>query len=152
MTEADQPAAKRAALHCAVCQDATPKYRCPTCKIQYCSVACFKQHKEAGCEKPTVPGQVVLAKPRATIPVLDERGSFDPDSAVPVESFERIRHSEELRNMLRDERLQKLVKRVDTADDPERELGALLKSDADFEAFVHKMLVQIGHRDEPAAD
>lgn len=28
------------------------KYRCPNCHIRYCSVACFKQHKEIGpCEK-----------------------------------------------------------------------------------------------------
>ena len=62
-----------------------------------------------------------------------------------------IGESEQLCNMLRDERLQKLVKQVDSADDPETELRSLLRSDADFESFVHQMLVQIGHREDSAA-
>ena len=33
-------------------QQKEAKYRCPNCHIRYCSVACFKQHKEIGpCEK-----------------------------------------------------------------------------------------------------
>lgn len=32
-----------------------PKYKCPTCYIKYCSVACFKKHKETPCQKPDGP-------------------------------------------------------------------------------------------------
>uniref|UniRef100_UPI003AAE0343 zinc finger HIT domain-containing protein 3 isoform X3 n=1 Tax=Centroberyx gerrardi TaxID=166262 RepID=UPI003AAE0343 len=30
---------------CNVCSDQTPKYRCPACKIRYCSLGCYKRHK-----------------------------------------------------------------------------------------------------------
>lgn len=34
--------------NCVICGLAQAKYKCPRCKIDYCSVACFKKHKE--CE------------------------------------------------------------------------------------------------------
>lgn len=44
---------------CQVCGpdggDGLPKYKCPTCYIKYCSVACFKKHKETPCQKPEGP-------------------------------------------------------------------------------------------------
>ena len=36
---------------CQVCKVDVKKYKCPTCKIVYCSLKCYKQHKEDGtCE------------------------------------------------------------------------------------------------------
>ncbi|XP_074269444.1 uncharacterized protein LOC141592605 isoform X2 [Silene latifolia] len=37
---------------CLVCSEAKSKYKCPTCVIPYCSLACFKKHKETPCVKP----------------------------------------------------------------------------------------------------
>ena len=31
---------------CLICE-AESQYRCPTCMIRYCSVGCFKTHKES---------------------------------------------------------------------------------------------------------
>ncbi|KAF1991491.1 hypothetical protein K402DRAFT_400226 [Aulographum hederae CBS 113979] len=30
---------------CGVCNTGTPKYKCPNCKLRYCSLACFTTHK-----------------------------------------------------------------------------------------------------------
>uniref|UniRef100_A0A4X2KVY7 HIT-type domain-containing protein n=1 Tax=Vombatus ursinus TaxID=29139 RepID=A0A4X2KVY7_VOMUR len=30
---------------CSVCEE-VPKYRCPACRVPYCSVPCYKKHKE----------------------------------------------------------------------------------------------------------
>ncbi|XP_029375317.1 zinc finger HIT domain-containing protein 3 isoform X2 [Echeneis naucrates] len=30
---------------CGVCSEQIPKYRCPICKIRYCSLGCYKRHK-----------------------------------------------------------------------------------------------------------
>ncbi|XP_057183765.1 zinc finger HIT domain-containing protein 3 isoform X2 [Triplophysa rosa] len=30
---------------CVVCNELVPKYKCPACRIRYCSVNCFKKHK-----------------------------------------------------------------------------------------------------------
>ncbi|CAI9768702.1 unnamed protein product [Fraxinus pennsylvanica] len=37
---------------CGVCDEAQSKYKCPTCLIPYCSLICFKKHKEIPCSKP----------------------------------------------------------------------------------------------------
>jgi zinc finger HIT domain-containing protein 3 len=35
---------------CSVCHDSpAPKYKCPTCRATYCSVACCRSHKLVGC-------------------------------------------------------------------------------------------------------
>ncbi|KAI5206893.1 hypothetical protein AUEXF2481DRAFT_7119 [Aureobasidium subglaciale EXF-2481] len=31
---------------CGVCQQVESKYKCPSCQLRYCSIACYKQHKE----------------------------------------------------------------------------------------------------------
>ncbi|XP_056672446.1 zinc finger HIT domain-containing protein 3 [Monodelphis domestica] len=36
---------------CGVCEE-EPKYRCPACRVPYCSVPCYKKHKEQCISKP----------------------------------------------------------------------------------------------------
>uniref|UniRef100_F6HZV5 HIT-type domain-containing protein n=1 Tax=Vitis vinifera TaxID=29760 RepID=F6HZV5_VITVI len=36
---------------CKVCNEAASKYKCPSCLIPYCSLVCFKKHKEIPCVK-----------------------------------------------------------------------------------------------------
>ncbi|MCO5570215.1 hypothetical protein L7F22_023933 [Adiantum nelumboides] len=36
---------------CKVCEDANSKYKCPTCLLPYCSLPCYKRHKETPCVK-----------------------------------------------------------------------------------------------------
>uniref|UniRef100_A0A7N2R806 HIT-type domain-containing protein n=1 Tax=Quercus lobata TaxID=97700 RepID=A0A7N2R806_QUELO len=37
---------------CEVCNEALSKYKCPSCLVPYCSLVCFKKHKEIPCAKP----------------------------------------------------------------------------------------------------
>ncbi|XP_078180345.1 HIT-type Zinc finger family protein isoform X3 [Carex rostrata] len=37
--------------NCEVCKEVQFKYKCPACLTPYCSVACFKKHKENLCQK-----------------------------------------------------------------------------------------------------
>ncbi|XP_039043768.1 zinc finger HIT domain-containing protein 3-like isoform X2 [Hibiscus syriacus] len=37
---------------CEVCNQAKSKYKCPSCLVPYCSMPCFKTHKETPCVKP----------------------------------------------------------------------------------------------------
>ncbi|KAK8248361.1 hypothetical protein HDK77DRAFT_442236, partial [Phyllosticta capitalensis] len=32
---------------CGVCADQPPKYKCPSCELRYCSLACYKTHKSS---------------------------------------------------------------------------------------------------------
>ncbi|EDL15754.1 zinc finger, HIT type 3, isoform CRA_e [Mus musculus] len=60
---------------CVVCLE-KPKYRCPTCRVPYCSVPCFQKHKEQ-CSSEARP----VEKRRAGPPVRSEE-SKDDDSSV----------------------------------------------------------------------
>ncbi|KAK6940569.1 Zinc finger, HIT-type, partial [Dillenia turbinata] len=46
---------------CEVCKDAQSKYKCPSCLVPYCSLVCFKKHKEIPCAKPEVPEEKPIA-------------------------------------------------------------------------------------------
>ncbi|XP_055113048.1 zinc finger HIT domain-containing protein 3 isoform X4 [Symphalangus syndactylus] len=48
---------------CVICLE-KPKYRCPACRVPYCSVACFRKHKER-CNPETRP---VEKKIRSALP------------------------------------------------------------------------------------
>ncbi|KAL4573845.1 hypothetical protein LXL04_020665 [Taraxacum kok-saghyz] len=37
---------------CKVCEKAESKYKCTACFVPYCSLICFKKHKETPCDKP----------------------------------------------------------------------------------------------------
>ncbi|KAL0659953.1 hypothetical protein Bca4012_080538 [Brassica carinata] len=41
----------RAAQTCGICEIVVSKYKCPCCLVPYCSVGCFKKHKEIPCVK-----------------------------------------------------------------------------------------------------
>eukprot|EP00729_Bicosta_minor_P001254 gene1254-28479_t len=47
-----QLAVPPAVVKCGVCNEAPPKYKCPTCLLRYCSVPCFKSHKQKPCSPP----------------------------------------------------------------------------------------------------
>jgi len=38
---------------CQVCKEQTPKYNCAQCRIAYCSVGCYTNHKETTCLQPS---------------------------------------------------------------------------------------------------
>ncbi|GAV03483.1 hypothetical protein RvY_13900 [Ramazzottius varieornatus] len=45
-----------AGAECTVCSGTGARYKCPRCLARYCSVACFKRHKEDLCEHPAENG------------------------------------------------------------------------------------------------
>eukprot|EP00268_Persea_americana_P022977 TRINITY_DN22715_c0_g1_i3.p1 TRINITY_DN22715_c0_g1~~TRINITY_DN22715_c0_g1_i3.p1 ORF type:complete len:202 (+),score=43.53 TRINITY_DN22715_c0_g1_i3:160-765(+) len=69
---------------CEVCKDAQSKYKCPSCLIPYCSLACFKKHKEIPCTK-SLPSNGESLKSSATPPpVVLSESSFQVDEQNQV--------------------------------------------------------------------
>ena len=121
-------------MQCEVCVDAVAKYKCPTCALRYCSVPCFKTHREtktcaavAAAQPETKKRKVVAVDVSSSTPAAarvpslagsgpipeqdphgdegeDELGVRMPDAALAV-----MRSSESLAHKLRDERLQKVL-------------------------------------------
>ncbi|XP_033143518.1 zinc finger HIT domain-containing protein 3 isoform X2 [Brassica rapa] len=55
----------RATQTCGICERVVSKYKCPCCLVPYCSVGCFKKHKELPCVKPSSTDE----KPAKEVPV-----------------------------------------------------------------------------------
>ncbi|XP_026866109.1 zinc finger HIT domain-containing protein 3 [Electrophorus electricus] len=114
---------------CGVCNDQIPKYRCPVCRVKYCSLGCFKKHKsDDSC-------QLVIdtARPATTVAtafpdvcqssaeqpwtvddLLDEDSQSDK---VPLPRLQQLGESETLMSLLRNPHLRQLMLMVDSAQD-----------------------------------
>ncbi|KAL4660612.1 zinc finger HIT domain-containing protein 3 isoform X1 [Arapaima gigas] len=103
---------------CGVCEEQVPKYRCPTCKVRYCSLSCYKKHKD-GC----VPE--LLAPPSAPLngtqsisewTVEELLGEDSESDRVPLQRLKQLGESEELKALLCNPHLRQLLLTVDKAE------------------------------------
>ncbi|MED6126702.1 hypothetical protein PIB30_080930 [Stylosanthes scabra] len=125
---------------CQVCSEAQSKYKCPSCYVPYCSLACFKNHKEFPCEKPsaqedktTVVSESLVEKPL----IVDE-----PIEVLQKHQLDAIVSSSEIRDALNNKTLQELICRINCSANPENELDKALDEEA-FHLFTDKILSTI---------
>ncbi|KAK6192272.1 hypothetical protein SNE40_003770 [Patella caerulea] len=112
---------------CEVCNENNFKYRCPQCRLIYCSVKCYKQHKEV-CkpplkiegEKPTKP-VLELQKKES----LEEEGEITGDGSedetetkdkVPIELLQKLEQSSEITKMLENPHLRAMMENLYNSD------------------------------------
>ena len=94
-----------------VCEKINSKYKCPKCKVPYCSIACFKSHKEGEAE------HCLPAKP----------------SSSPVASA--ANHDGEMfQNLMNDAKLSQLIK---SSPDLQKWLKEITKSENPKGLFLH---------------
>nr|XP_057942911.1 zinc finger HIT domain-containing protein 3 [Doryrhamphus excisus] len=115
---------------CSVCSEQTPKYRCPCCKIRYCSVSCYKRHKDSCLPlkqpEPSVP-EGKDASGTDTRSVEDLLQEDDIPDIVPPERLQLLGQSEELKDLLRNPHLRQLLRAVDSADSKEEAMKAAMQ-------------------------
>ncbi|KAF9698455.1 hypothetical protein EKO04_003370 [Ascochyta lentis] len=59
-------------VFCGVCNSEPKKYKCPTCALPYCSLACFKEHKVTHADSAptrTAPAEPEIPQPPPPAPV-----------------------------------------------------------------------------------
>ncbi|CAA7050099.1 unnamed protein product [Microthlaspi erraticum] len=156
---------------CEICEKVVSKYTCPSCLIPYCSLSCFKIHKETPCAKPSSTEENPAASPTKEVPVekpvcveeanvVIEKTQLKAIAATPVISvarpinveeekfvvdktqLEAIASSSEIREALKDEALQKLIFNIDTSSNPLKELDEAMGVEA-FRIFTDKILSNI---------
>ncbi|KAL4325802.1 hypothetical protein GQ457_11G003500 [Hibiscus cannabinus] len=165
---------------CQVCNQAQSKYKCPSCLVPYCSLACFKTHKETPCvkpestqEKPGTPSlnsgsvndvvttsvklestnDVVIpsVKPESSEGISCANPGFqverklevdDPSEVLQIMQMRAIASSNEVRQALKDEHLQKLISNIDSSPDALNALDKAMGVDA-FRIFSDKILSAI---------
>ncbi|KAJ8342905.1 hypothetical protein SKAU_G00328330 [Synaphobranchus kaupii] len=107
---------------CSVCSEQIPKYKCPVCKIRYCSVRCYKNHKD-DCLPVKQTASPALApdfkvtqnagENRSVEDVLDEE---DQSDRVPLQRLKELGESKDLKALLCNPHLRQLLLTVDQAD------------------------------------
>ncbi|EDM05535.1 similar to thyroid hormone receptor interactor 3, isoform CRA_d [Rattus norvegicus] len=118
---------------CVICSE-KPKYRCPACRVPYCSVACFQKHKEQ-CNSEARP----VEKSPTVVPVRTEENKGDDssiadflnsdeeDDRVSVQSLKNLGKSETLRSLLLNPHLRQLMISLDQGDNKAKLMKACMQ-------------------------
>ncbi|KAE8679660.1 HIT-type Zinc finger family protein [Hibiscus syriacus] len=163
-----------------VCNKAQSKYKFPSCLVPYCSLPCFKTHKETPSVKPKSTQEksgtsslnsgsvndavTITVKSESTVdamtpnvkPELSEgRASGnpgfqverklevdDPSEVLQIMQMQAIASSNEVREALKDEHLQKLISNIDSSPEALNELDKAMGVDV-FRIFSDKILSTI---------
>ncbi|KAG8589008.1 hypothetical protein GDO81_006212 [Engystomops pustulosus] len=104
---------------CCMCTVETSKYRCPCCRLRYCSLDCSKRHKERCVPKgeqssPSVPDVL-----QTRDPILVEN---DESDAVPFLKLGLLGKSEELKQLLLNIHLRQLLVTLDETENKDEVL------------------------------
>lgn len=137
---------------CKVCNEAKSKYKCPACLIPYCSLGCFKKHKENPCATPKSISSDEGTKNLFAVPAsIDEKPSIpeslaerpifvdEPSEVLEKAQLEAIAASTEITDALKNEDLQKLISSIDSSPNAEEELEKAMGVDV-FRIFTDKVL------------
>uniref|UniRef100_UPI0037E750AC zinc finger HIT domain-containing protein 3 n=1 Tax=Semicossyphus pulcher TaxID=241346 RepID=UPI0037E750AC len=125
---------------CSVCSEQTPKYRCPACKIRYCSLGCYKRHKDTCLpvdqHAPINPEAkaALSTEPWSVDDLLHEDDVIDK---VPLQRLQLLGQSKELRDLLCNPHLRQLLRSIDGGDS---------KSDAMKAAMQEPLFVEFSDR------
>ncbi|XP_051118813.1 uncharacterized protein LOC127243021 isoform X2 [Andrographis paniculata] len=139
---------------CEVCDDAQSKYKCPACLVPYCSLACFKKHKETPCAKPEPLKEEISHKsPDASHSAIEHPTAAKKEEkpcyvgerreVLQESQLRSVAASNEIRDAIKDEKLQKLICNIDSSTDPDNELDKAME-DETFLLFTEKILSTIG--------
>uniref|UniRef100_A0A1A8BAJ5 Zinc finger HIT domain-containing protein 3 n=2 Tax=Nothobranchius kadleci TaxID=1051664 RepID=A0A1A8BAJ5_NOTKA len=113
---------------CSVCSEQTPKYRCPTCEIRYCSLGCYKKHKDTCLPvvKPCSynPEDAVCSEACGVEDLLHEDDIIDK---VPLQRLQLLGQSNELRDLLCNPHLRQLLRSVDGAQRKDEAMKAAMQ-------------------------
>lgn len=118
--------------NCEVCKSEEPKYKCPVCLVLYCSLGCYKQHKEEKCNRK--PDDYTSSDKNENEKEDEEMKDsqdiahdIDEDDWVSPEKLQLIGHSEEVKNQLRNKHLQQLLIDVDSSPNPGEKLDEAMQ-------------------------
>lgn len=140
---------------CQVCSSAESKYKCPTCRLPYCSVACYRNHKAEPCHAPApelaAPPPAEAAEGSAQpAREFEEEDGDNTAWRLPRPQLIQLAESAPLRGMLQDHELQRVLLALDVAADAETELESAMANPL-FKAFADQVQAVIGREEDMRA-
>ena len=105
-----------------MCRQGERKYKCPACLAPYCSLACYKSHKEVcGQTERTAgsgPGQLYLdTEPPGLTSNIDFARLFPTANTVPQDKLELLGNSDKLKEILTNPNLREFLLFLDSSED-----------------------------------
>lgn len=103
----------RRATNCEVCENSPSKYCCPRCFIRYCSLPCFKLHRESSDSKANCESRIPAKKVRLSEHASPEAPSSPSNALASTTDEELYAHPllpERLSRLLECEELQRLMR------------------------------------------
>ncbi|XP_020026687.1 zinc finger HIT domain-containing protein 3 isoform X1 [Castor canadensis] len=120
---------------CVICLE-KPKYRCPACRVPYCSVTCFQKHKEQ-CKRETRPVEKRSAAPVKTLKpeenkddddsIADFLNSDEEEDRVSFQNLKNLGESATLRSLLLNPHLRQLMVNLDQGDNKAKLMKAYMQ-------------------------
>ena len=110
-------------MNCCVCMVNKASYKCSKCKLPYCCYNCYKIH------------QGTCTGTKST-----QANETQESDNVEVSPFELFRSHKKIIDALGDPRLQRIITRIDSSEDREKELVKELEVNPEFKDFVDYML------------
>ncbi|KAM7231525.1 hypothetical protein CapIbe_016286 [Capra ibex] len=123
---------------CVVCLE-KPKYRCPACRMPYCSLPCFRKHKEQ-CKPATGPVEKKIRSALTAVTqkpvenedddddsVADFLNSDEEEDRVSLQTLKNLGESAALRSLLLNPHLRRLMVDLDQAGDKAELMRACMR-------------------------
>ncbi|KAF9354321.1 hypothetical protein BGX26_007850 [Mortierella sp. AD094] len=107
-----------------------------------CSLACYKKHKETPCEKPA-PAPEPDTIPVPPVEPIPEYLAEEPVALLNEEQLDRISQSAKIQELLQNEGLQRLVRMIDSSENPEYLLDKARKDDRRFVELSDEILALV---------
>ncbi|XP_004462096.1 zinc finger HIT domain-containing protein 3 [Dasypus novemcinctus] len=122
---------------CVICLE-KPKYRCPACRVPYCSVTCFRKHKEQ-CNPKTCINEkkissTVCARTVTSVKnkdddlsIADFLSSDEEEDRVSLQNLKTLGESATLRSLLLNPHLRQLMVSLDQGDNKAKLMRAYMQ-------------------------
>ena len=132
---------------CSVCSKAEKKYCCPKCAVLYCSLSCFKLHKDSDtCSSSSSEKQQEQESPDGERTLVNpSHGDYHyaTEDTVPQDKLQQLGSSSQLRQVLTNPHLREFLTTLDRSEEKGRLMRKAMREPL-FVEFVDACLEAIG--------
>ncbi|XP_037294289.1 zinc finger HIT domain-containing protein 3 [Manduca sexta] len=109
------------------------KYKCPVCRAPYCSVNCYKTHKQNPCSPPPEPPEEKSDNYQSRL------YDYPTDDTVPQEKLKLLEQSTEVKKCLANPHVRKILVLLDQSTHPDEMIQEYMQEPI-FTEFVDACL------------
>ncbi|TDH74123.1 uncharacterized protein CCR75_002944 [Bremia lactucae] len=130
------------AQFCEVCTTADAKYKCPTCRVPYCSIVCYKKHKDMLCKPKPLLEQQQMPLQATPAPAIAMGVDEEDLEKIKDEEMDVLKTSDRIKEMLLLPAITQMLKQIDSSHDKIKTLELALL-DPTFAKFMYQALDEV---------